>query len=62
MAAREGPPPESMPGLQAINQTGAGPGQMQDICPQSGARNGAGQLRQVGRQAQTVQIIPEQLF
>ena len=51
-----------MSGLQAIDQTGAGLGEPQDICLQSDAGNGARQLRQVGRQAQTVQIIPEQLF
>jgi hypothetical protein len=52
-------PPQSMPGLQAIDQAGAGVGQIQDIGLQSDARNDARQLRQVGCQAQAVQIIPE---
>jgi hypothetical protein len=54
--------PCSMPGLQPIDQTGARPGHLKEKHPQSVARYVARQLRQVGRQAQTVQIIPQQLF
>ena len=48
--------------LQAIDQAGAGPGQLQEIRLQRRIESVARQLRQVGRQAQTVQIILQQLF
>jgi len=50
--------PDSMSGFQPIDQAGAGSGQMQEIRLQSRVESVARQLRQVGRQAQTVQIIP----
>jgi hypothetical protein len=59
---RESQRPCSMPGLQPIDQAGARPRHLQEKCPLSAARYVARQLRQVGRQAQTVQIIPQQLF
>jgi hypothetical protein len=43
--------------LQPIDQAGARPGYLKDMRPQSGARNVACQSRQVGCQAQTVQVI-----
>ena len=48
--------------LRPIDHAGARPGDLQDMRLQSGARNVARQSRQVGRQAQTVQVIPQQLF
>jgi hypothetical protein len=47
-----------MSGFQPIDQAGAGLGQLQEIRLQSRAERVASQLRQVGCQAQTVQIIP----
>jgi hypothetical protein len=44
--------------LWPVDHAGARPGDLQDLRLQSGARNVARQSRQVGRQAQTVQIIP----
>jgi len=51
-------PLDSMPGFQPIDQAGADLGQLQEIRLQSGAESVARQLRKVGRQAQTVQIVP----
>lgn len=48
--------------LRPIDHAGARSGDLQDMRLQSGARNVARQSRQVGRQAQTVQVIPQQLF
>jgi hypothetical protein len=44
--------------FRPFGEAGATPRQSQDMRLQSGARDVARQSRQIGRQAQTVQIIP----
>ena len=58
MRARRGSSRGLIERLQPIDQARTGPGQLQEIRLQSRAESVARQLRQVGRQAQTVQIIP----
>jgi hypothetical protein len=57
MRARRGSSRGPIERLQPIDQAGAGPGYLQDMRLQGGARNVACQSRQVGCEAQTVQII-----
>jgi len=61
MRARRGSSPGLIERLHLIDQAGARPGYLQDMRLQSGTLNVACQLRQVGREAQTVQVISYQL-